>query len=170
MAVFWNHDHVSDQTKPNQTSPSGILHFVKHSLRAYQKKFQLSRTYGSWDNGSGKFKFWKTPILGFFEKGPPGAPQKVKNQFWWYFWGLGTHMASQKKFHPFSGPGGIKCVQADWTAPTAKLHNKLGCSLPFPLFINHLVDGIWDARPIFRAKKYNVINKQTDTVALFSGH
>ena len=25
-------------------------------------------------------------------------------------------------------------------------------------------------RPIFRAKKYNVINKQTDTVALFSGH
>ena len=25
-------------------------------------------------------------------------------------------------------------------------------------------------RPIFRAKKYNVVNKQTDTVALFSGH
>ena len=31
---------------------------------------------------------------------------------------------------------------------TAKLHNKLGCSLPFPLFINHLVDGIWDAMAI----------------------
>ena len=26
------------------------------------------------------------------------------------------------------------------------------------------------ARLIFRAKKYNVMNKQTDTVALFSGH
>ena len=27
----------------------------------------------------------------------------------------------------------------------------------------------WSTRPIFRAKKYNVINKQTDTVAVFSG-
>ena len=27
-----------------------------------------------------------------------------------------------------------------------------------------------NSRSIFRAKKYNVINKQTDTVALFSGH
>ena len=35
------------QIRPNQTSQSGILHFVKHSVRAYQKNFQLSRSYGS---------------------------------------------------------------------------------------------------------------------------
>ena len=117
MAVFWNHDHISDQTKPNQTSPSGILHFASHSLRAYHKKFQVSRSNGSRDNGSGKFKIWKLSILGFFEKGPPEPPQKVKKWFQWYFWLSGTHMGSQKNFRRFSGRGVRKCVQVDWTAP-----------------------------------------------------
>ena len=88
MAVFQNLSHIPDQTKPNQTSPSGILHFVKHSVRAYQKKFQLSRSNGSWDNASGKFKIWKTSILGFFGKWPPETPKKGKNQFWWVPWWL----------------------------------------------------------------------------------
>ena len=34
----------------------------------------------------------------------------------------------------------------------------------------HCTETLNGPRPIFRAKKYNVINKQTDTVALFSGH
>ena len=117
MAVFWNHDHISDQTKPNQTSQSGILHFVKHSVRAYQKNFQLSRSNGSWDTGSGKFKIWKMSNLGFFEKWPPEAPKKGKIQFWWVPWWFWTPMLHQKKFCPFSGPGVIKYVHAYWTAP-----------------------------------------------------
>ena len=116
-AVFRNHGHITDQTKPNQTSQSGILHFARHRLRAYHKKFQVSRSNGSRDNGSGKFKIWKLSILGFFEKGPPGPPKKVKKWFQWYFWLLGTHMGSQKFVCRFSGRGVKKCVQADWTAP-----------------------------------------------------
>ena len=108
---------MPDQTKPNQTSQSGILHFVKHSVRAYQKKFQLSRSNGSWDTGSGKFKIWKMSNLGFFEKWPPEAPKKGKNQFWWVPWWFWTPMLHQKKFRPFSGPGVIKRVHAHWTAP-----------------------------------------------------
>ena len=108
---------MPDQTKPNQTSQSGILHFVKHSVRAYQKKFQLSRSYGSWDTGSGKFKIWKMSNLGFFEKWPPEAPKKGKNQFWWVPWWFWTPMLHQKKFRPFLGPGVIKYVHAYWTAP-----------------------------------------------------
>ena len=117
MAIFQNHDHMPDQTKPNQTSQSGILHFVKHSVRAYQKNFQLSRFNGSWDTGSGKFKIWKMSNLGFFEKWPPEAPKKGKNQFWWVPWWFWTPMLHQKKFRPFSGPGVIKRVHAHWTAP-----------------------------------------------------
>ena len=112
---------MPDQTKPNQTNLSGILHFVQHSVRAYQKKFQLSRSNGSWDMGSGKFKIWKTSILGFFEKWPPGAPKNGKNQFWWVPWWFWTPMVHQKKFRPFSGRGVIKCVHAYWTAPYVKL-------------------------------------------------
>ena len=108
-AVFWNHDHISDQTKPNQTSPSGILHFASHSLRAYHKKFQVSRSNGSRDNGSGKFKIWKLSILGFFEKGPPEPPQKVKKWFQWYFWLSGTHMGPKNFFVDFRD-GGSKSV------------------------------------------------------------
>ena len=117
---------MPDQTKPNQTSQSGILHFVKHSVRAYQKKFQLSRSYGSWDTGSGKFKNWKMSNLGFFEKWPPEAPKKGKNQFWWVPWWFWTPMLHQKKFRPFSGPGVIKRVHAHWTAPNSLLF--LNCS------------------------------------------
>ena len=113
---------MPDQTKPNQTSQSGILHFVKHSVRAYQKKFQLSRSNGSWDTGSGKFKIWKMSNLGFFEKWPPEAPKKGKNQFWWVPWWFWTPMLHQKKFRPFSGPGVIKRVHAHWTAPSMKIN------------------------------------------------
>ena len=112
---------MPDQTKPNQTSQSGILHFVKHSVRAYQKKFQLSRSNGSWDTGSGKFKIWKMSNLGFFEKWPPEAPKKGKNQFWWVPWWFWTPMLHQKKFRPFSGPGVIKRVHAHWTAPVTEI-------------------------------------------------
>ena len=39
------------------------------------KKFQVSRSNWSWDNGSRKSNIWKTPILGFFfEKWHPGPP------------------------------------------------------------------------------------------------
>ena len=55
MAIYWNHGNISDQTKLNQTSPSGILHFVRHHLRGYYKKFQVSRPDGSQDNGSGSW-------------------------------------------------------------------------------------------------------------------
>ena len=112
---------MPDQTKPNQTSQSGILHFVKHSVRAYQKNFQLSRSNGSWDTGSGKFKIWKMSNLGFFEKWPPEAPKKGKNQFWWVPWWFWTPMLHQKKFRSFSGPGVIKRVHAHWTAPANKM-------------------------------------------------
>ena len=124
MALFQNHGCIPDQTKPNQTSPSGILHFVKHSVRAYQKKFQLSRSNGSWDNASGKFKIWKTSILGFFGKWPPETPKKGKNQFWWVPWWFWTPMVQQKKFRPFLGRGVIKCVHAYWTAPNVRLKSK----------------------------------------------
>ena len=128
MALFQNHGHIPDQTKPNQTNPSGILHFVQHSVRAYQKKFQLSRSDGSQDTGSRKFKIWKTSILGFFGKWPPETPKKGKNQFWWVPWWFWTPMVHQKKFHPFSGPGVIKCVHAHWTAPYRNVSYIL-CSL-----------------------------------------
>ena len=55
MAIFWNHGHIPDQIKPNQTIPSGILHFVRHHLRGYHKKFQVSRPNGSQDNGPGSW-------------------------------------------------------------------------------------------------------------------
>ena len=111
----------SDQTKPNQTKPSGILHSAHHHVRAYQKKFQPSSSIGGRENWSGSFKIWKMLFFGFFEKGPPGAPKKVKNQFQWYFWVSGTQMAYQKNFRQFSGRGGEKCVHADWTAPVGRL-------------------------------------------------
>ena len=96
MAIFQNHDHMPDQTKPNQTSQSGILHFVQHIVRAYQKKFQLNRSNGSWDTRSGKFKIWKMSNLGYFEKWPPEAPKKGKNQFWWVPWWFWTPMLEKK--------------------------------------------------------------------------
>ena len=34
-AVFQNLSHIPDQTKPNQSIHSGILHFAKHRQRAY---------------------------------------------------------------------------------------------------------------------------------------
>ena len=121
-AIFWNHDHISDQTKPNQTSPIGILHFARHSLRAYHKKFQVSRSNGSRDNGSGKFKIWKLSILGFFEKGPPEPPQKVKK---WFQYGV------PKKFSSIFGMGchkvctcwlnGANCEM--WKIQLGELHN-----------------------------------------------
>ena len=86
-------------------------------MRAYQKKFELSRSNGSWDMGSGKFKIWKTKNLGFFEKWPPGPPQKGKKPKKGYFWSLGTQMAYQKNFRRFLGRGVEKYVAAHWTAP-----------------------------------------------------
>ena len=73
--------------------------------------------------GSGKFKIWKTKNLGFFEKWPPGPPQKGKKPKKGYFWSLGTQMAYQKNFQRFSGWGVEKYVAAHWTAPLTIWHN-----------------------------------------------
>ena len=101
-------------------------------MRAYQKKFELSRSNGSWDMGSGKFKIWKTKNLGFFEKWPPGPPQKGKKTKKGYFWSLGTQMAYQKNFRQFSGRGVEKYVAAHWMAPSviSKLPHNFKFSSP----------------------------------------
>ena len=48
-------------------------------------------------------------------------------------------------------------------------HNGL-CGMVVWVDLGQPVQYIDSPRLIFRAKEYNVMNKQTDTVALFSGH
>ena len=100
-AFFQNWHHIPVQTKPNQTNQCGILQSVQHHVRAYQKKFELSRSNGSWDTGSRKFKIWKTKNLGFFEKWPQGPPKRVKNQKKGIFGHLGPKWLTKKIFVNF---------------------------------------------------------------------
>ena len=46
------------QIRPNQSSPSGMLHFVQYSLRAYQKNFSSLGPMGAemWGPKSSKFE------------------------------------------------------------------------------------------------------------------
>ena len=56
-------------------------------------------------------------------------------------------------------------VVIDLINPYHFLSNETKLKLGFAYF-----KYVWDTRPIFRARKYFVIVKQTDTGALFSGH
>ena len=114
--LSWKKLKLSDETIKNKTSPSGILHFAKHHLRAYQKNFQLFRTNGSRDNGSGKFIIWKSSILGFFlNKLAINDPKRAQLNSDRYPSNSGPQWFTQKNVTIF-GWGVIKCVHANWTA------------------------------------------------------
>ena len=92
---------IGPYSRSDQTKPSGILQKLHHHVRAYQKKFQLNSSIGGWENWSGSFKIWKTVILGFFEKGAPGPPQKWKKKFGGFFGHCGPQEVTKKNFGHF---------------------------------------------------------------------
>ena len=97
--------------KPNLTDPIGILHFVKHHLIDYQKKFQPSRSNGSWENGSRSLTYENLQFLGFFLK--TKWPKKGKNQFWWVPWWVCT-CPLNGTITFFKYPSELKLICSKW--------------------------------------------------------
>ena len=104
-AVFQNLSHRPDQTKPNQTSPSGILHFVKHSLRAYQKNFSFLGLTGAEIMGPENSNFEKRQFQVFLKKGPQEPPKRSKINFDGIFGGWGPIWLPKKNFIYFRDRG-----------------------------------------------------------------
>ena len=72
FSKFWPY------TRSDQTSPSGILNFIKHSLRAYHKNFSSLGPMGAEIMGLENSNFEKHHFQGFMKKGPQGPPKREK--------------------------------------------------------------------------------------------